>query len=71
MRDVGITLVNTFLFLNKLSSASIASFNLFQFECFLLSTMVFGSESVRILSKLIVEKHELTIKVFDHTFLQN
>jgi hypothetical protein len=57
LRGVDITLVNTFLFLNELNSASIASFHLFQSECFLLSTMVFGSEWVMILSTMIAEKH--------------
>jgi hypothetical protein len=40
LEGVGITLVNTFLFLNELSSVSIVSFYLFQSKCFLHSVMV-------------------------------
>jgi hypothetical protein len=45
--SAGITSVNTFLFLSELSSASIASFHLFQSEHLLHSVVVLGSESVR------------------------
>jgi hypothetical protein len=60
---VGITSVNTFLFLSDLSSASIASFHLFQSECLLQSAMVLGSRSVMKFSTIMVEKHGLTIVV--------
>jgi hypothetical protein len=63
LRGVGITSVNTFLFLSKLSSASIASFHLFQFERPLHSTMVLGSRSIRKFSAMMVEKHRLSIVV--------
>jgi hypothetical protein len=58
---VVITSVNIFLFFCELSSASIASFHLFQFERFLHSAMDFGYGSLRIFSAMMVEKHELTI----------
>jgi hypothetical protein len=61
LREVRITLVNTFLFLNKLSSASIASFYLFHSDHFLHTAMVLGSGSARTLLAIIVEKFELTI----------
>jgi hypothetical protein len=60
---VGITSVNTFLFLSELSSTSIASLHLFQSESLLHSTMVLGSRSARTLSAMMVEKLELTIVV--------
>jgi hypothetical protein len=60
---VGITLVNTFLFLSELSSTSIASFHLFQSERPLHSAMVLGSGSARKFSAMMVEKHGLTIVV--------
>jgi hypothetical protein len=44
---VGITYVNTFLFLSELRSASIVSFHLFQFKRFLHSVMVLGSGSLK------------------------
>jgi hypothetical protein len=58
---VGITSVNTFLFLSELSSTSIASFYLFQSERLLYSTMVSGSTMK--FSAMMVEKHRLTIVV--------
>jgi hypothetical protein len=60
---VGITLVNTFLFLSELSSTSIASFHLFQSERPLHSAMVLGSGSARKFSAMMIEKHGLTIVV--------
>jgi hypothetical protein len=60
---VGITSVNTFLFLSELSSTSIASFHLFQSECPLHSAMVLGSGSARKFSAMVVEKHGLIIVV--------
>jgi hypothetical protein len=60
---VGITSVNAFLFLSELSSTSISSFYLFQFERLLHSAMVLGSGSTRTLSAMMVEKHGLTIVV--------
>jgi hypothetical protein len=60
---VGITSVNTFIFLSKLSLASIASFHLFQSERLLHSAMVLGSGSARKFSAMTVEKHRLTIVV--------
>jgi hypothetical protein len=60
---IDITLVNTFLFLSKLSSASIASFHLFQYERLLHSAMILRSGSARIFSIMMVEKHGLTIVV--------
>jgi hypothetical protein len=66
---VGIMSVNTFLFLSELSSASIASFHLFSSKCFLHSTMVLGSESLRKLLAMIVEKHRPAIIVLrSYTF---
>jgi hypothetical protein len=66
---VGITSVNTFLFLSKLISASIASFHLFQSERFLHSDVVLGSGSLRKLSAMIVEKHRSAIVVLrSYTF---
>jgi hypothetical protein len=59
--DVGITSVNTFLFLSELSSASITSFYLFQSKRLLHSTMVVGSGSARKFSAMMVEKYGLTI----------
>jgi hypothetical protein len=56
---VDITLLNTSLFLSESSSASITSFYLIQSECYLHSTVVFGSGSLR-RSATMVEKHELT-----------
>jgi hypothetical protein len=56
---VGITLLNTSLFLSESSSASIASFYLIQSERYLHSAMVLGSGSLR-RSSIMVEKHELT-----------
>jgi hypothetical protein len=68
---VGITSVNTFLFLSELSSASIASFHLFQSERLLHSVMVLGSGPARKFSTMIVEKHGLTIVVLrSYTFLE-
>jgi hypothetical protein len=55
---VGITLLNTCLFLNELSSALITSFHLIQFERSLHSNMVSRSGSLRRLATM-VEKHEL------------
>jgi hypothetical protein len=63
LRGVGITLVNTFLFLNELRSASIASFHLFQSERLLHYDMVLESGVARKFSVMMVEKHELTIVV--------
>jgi hypothetical protein len=63
LRGVGITSVNTFFFLSELSSASIASFHLFQFERLLHFAMVLGSELARRFSVMIIEKHGLTIVV--------
>jgi hypothetical protein len=63
LRGVGITSVNTFLFLSELSSTSIASLHLFQSEYLLHSTMVSGSRSAKTLSAMMVEKLELTIVV--------
>jgi hypothetical protein len=60
---VGITSVNTFLFLSELSSASIASFHLFQSERLLHSYMVLESRSRRTFSGMMVENHGLTIVV--------
>jgi hypothetical protein len=60
---VGITPVNTFLCLSELSSASIASFHLFQSERPLYSTMVLRSGSARKFSTMMDEKHGLTIVV--------
>jgi hypothetical protein len=57
--SVGITLMNTSLFLSESSSASIASFHLIQSECCLHSAMVLGSGSFK-RSTTMVEKHELT-----------
>jgi hypothetical protein len=57
---VGITSVNTFLFLSELNSTSITFFHLFQSECFLHSSMVFQCGSLRILPTMTVETHELT-----------
>jgi hypothetical protein len=51
---VGITSVNTFLFLSTLSLPSIASFHLFQSEHFLHSAMVLRSGSARTLSAIMV-----------------
>jgi hypothetical protein len=66
---VGITLVNTFLFLSELSSASIAPFHLFQFERFLHSIIVLGSGSFWKFLVMIVEKHRSTIVVLQsYTF---
>jgi hypothetical protein len=59
--DVGITSVNTFLFLSELSSASITSFYLFQSKRLLHSAMVVGSGSARKFSAMMVEKYGLTI----------
>jgi hypothetical protein len=58
---VGITSVNTFLFLNELSAVLIASFYLFQSEHFLHSAIVLGSGSAMTFSTMMVEKIELTI----------
>jgi hypothetical protein len=63
LRGVCITSVNTFLFLSELSSASIASFHLFQSERFLHSAMVLVSGSFRKFSVMIVEKHMSSIVV--------
>jgi hypothetical protein len=63
LRGVGITSVNTFLFLIKLSSALMASFHLFQFEHFLHSAMVLGSGSLSKFSAMIVEKYRFAIVV--------
>jgi hypothetical protein len=63
LRGVGITSVNTFLFLSELSSASIASFHLFQSERLLHSAMVLVSGSARKFSTMMVEKQGLTIVV--------
>jgi hypothetical protein len=60
---VGITLVNTFLFLSELSSTSIASFHLFQSEHPLHSAMVLRSGSARKYLAMIFEKDGLTIVV--------
>jgi hypothetical protein len=60
---VDITSVNTFLFLSELSSVSIASFHLFQFERLLHSAMVLGSALIRTFSVMMVKKHGLTIIV--------
>jgi hypothetical protein len=60
---VVITSVNIFLFLSKLSSASITSFYLFQSECLLHSDMVLRSGSARKFSAMMVEKYELIIVV--------
>jgi hypothetical protein len=68
---VGITSVNTFIFLSELSLASIASFHLFQFKNLLHSAMVLGSGLARKFSAMMVEKHGLTIVVLDHTLLWN
>jgi hypothetical protein len=71
MRGVGITSVNTFLFLSELSSVSIVSFHLFQSERFLHSAMVLGSASFRKFSVMIVEKHRSAIVVLrSYTFLE-
>jgi hypothetical protein len=68
---VGITSVNTFLFLSELSSASIAYFHLFQSERFLHSVMVLGYGSLRKLSAMTVEKHMPAIVVLrSYTFLE-
>jgi hypothetical protein len=56
---VGITLLNTSLFLGESNSASIASFHLIQSEHYLHSAMVLGLGSLR-RSATMVEKHELT-----------
>jgi hypothetical protein len=63
LRGVGITSVNTFLFLSELSSASIASFHLFQSERLLHSAMVLVFGSARKFSAMMVEKQGLTIVV--------
>jgi hypothetical protein len=63
MGGVGINLVNTFIFLSELSSASIASFHLFQSERFLHYVMVLGSRSFRKLLSMIAKKHRSTIVV--------
>jgi hypothetical protein len=55
---VGITLLNTSLFLSESSSASIPSFHLIQSERCLHSAMVLGSGSLR-RSATMVDKHEL------------
>jgi hypothetical protein len=60
---VGITFVNTFIFLSELSSASIASFHLFQSERFLHYAMILGSGSLRKFSVMTVEKHMFAIVV--------
>jgi hypothetical protein len=60
---VGITSVNTFLFLSELSSDSIASFHLFQSERLLHLAMVLGFGSARTFSIMMVEKHGLTTVV--------
>jgi hypothetical protein len=60
---VGITSVNTFLFLSELSSASIVSFHLFQSERFLQSAMVLGFGSLMKFSAMTVEKHIFLIVV--------
>jgi hypothetical protein len=66
---VGITSLNTFLFLSELSSASITSFHLFQSERFLHSAMVLGSGSLRKFSVMIVEKQRFTVVVLQsYTF---
>jgi hypothetical protein len=59
---VGITLLNTSLFLSESSSVSIASFHLIQYKHYLHSAMVLGSGLLRRLATL-VEKHELTTVV--------
>jgi hypothetical protein len=59
---VGITLLNTSLFLSESSSGSIASFHLIQSEHCLHSAMALDSGSLR-RSATMVEKHELTIIV--------
>jgi hypothetical protein len=56
---VGITLLNTSIFLSESSSASISSFHLIQSERCLHSTMVLESGSLR-RSATIVDKYELT-----------
>jgi hypothetical protein len=63
LRGVGITSVNTFLFLSELNSASIASFHLFQSKHLLHSAMVLVSGSARKFSAMMVEKQGLTIVV--------
>jgi hypothetical protein len=63
LRGVGITSVNTVLFLSELSAASIASFHLFQSERFLHYVMVLGSGSLRKFSAMTVEKHMFAIVV--------
>jgi hypothetical protein len=60
---LGITSVNTFLFLSELSSASIASFHLFQSEHPLHSAMVLGFGSSRKFSTMTAKTHGLTIVV--------
>jgi hypothetical protein len=59
---VGITLLNTSLFLSESSSVSIAFFHLIQYERCLQSAMVLGSGSLR-RSVTMVETYELTIVV--------
>jgi hypothetical protein len=59
---VGITLLNTSLFLSELSSVSIASFHLILSEHCLHSAMIFGSGLLR-RSATMVENPELTIIV--------
>jgi hypothetical protein len=63
LRGVGITSVNTFLFLSELTSASIALFHLFHSERLLHFAMVLGFGSARKFSAMMVEKHRLTIVV--------
>jgi hypothetical protein len=66
---VDIISMNTFLFLSEVSSASIVSFHLFQFERFLHSVMILGSRSLRKFLAMIVEKHRSTIVVLQsYTF---
>jgi hypothetical protein len=66
---VGITSVNTFLFLSKLSSASIASFHLFQSKRFLHSATVLVSGSFKKFLAMIVEKYRSAIVVLrSYTF---
>jgi hypothetical protein len=69
LRGVGITSVNTFYFLSELNSASIVSFYLLHFECFLHSGIVLGSGLFRKFSAMIVEKHMSAIVVLrSYTF---
>jgi hypothetical protein len=63
LEGVGITSVNTFLFLSKLSSTSIASFHLFWSDHLLHSAMVLGPRLARNFSAMMVEKHGLTTVV--------